>query len=71
MADDSSEAPAATRPQIPRQKEHGGATSSRRSCCARRTNDRVTRAFIDAALRRARGEQDTEETNHRRNVTER
>jgi hypothetical protein len=71
MGDDSSAAPGGDNTTDSRQKEHERRNQLQAELL-RQAHDRSRHgAFIDAALRRARGEEDTEETNHHRNVTER
>jgi hypothetical protein len=71
MADDSSEAPEGEKTTDSRQMEHERRNQLQAELL-RKAHERSRHgAFIDAALRRARGEQDTEETNHHGTVTER
>jgi hypothetical protein len=71
MADDSSEAPEGDKTTDSRQKEHERRNELQAELL-RKAHERSRHgAFIDAALRRARGEQEPEETNHHGSVTER
>jgi hypothetical protein len=71
MGDDSSAPPGGNNTTDCRQKEHERRNQLQAELL-RQAHERSRHgAFIDAALRRARGEQDTEETNYHRNVTER
>jgi hypothetical protein len=71
MAEDSSGTPEGEKTTDSRQKEHERRNQLQAELL-RKAHERSRHgAFIDAALRRARGEPETEETNHHRNVTER
>jgi hypothetical protein len=64
MADDSSGKPEGEKTGDSRQKEHERRNQLQAELL-RKAHDRSRHgAFIDAALRRAHGEQETEETNH-------
>ena len=64
MADDSSEDPACANPAADREKEHQRRNDLQAELLQQAYDRRRHAAFIDAALRRARGENDPEETNH-------
>jgi hypothetical protein len=67
MADDSSEAAEGEKTTDSRLKEHERRNELQAELL-RKAHERSRHgAFIDAALRRARGEPETEETNHHRN----
>ena len=71
MADDSSEAHEGETTTDSRLQEHERRNRLQAELL-RKAHERSRHgAFINAALRRARGEQDTDETKNHRNVTER
>jgi hypothetical protein len=64
MADDSSEDPACTNPADPRATEHQRRNRLQAELLRRAYMRTRHRAFIDAALRRARGDDPQHDTNH-------
>jgi hypothetical protein len=64
MADDSSEEPACDNPADTREQEHQRRNQLQAELFRKAYDRSRHAAFIDAALRRARGEQESEEPNH-------